>query len=380
MNRTLPYLLALAALGPGATAQATSAFAQGQPEIRSMSALAFGPGGVLFVGDSRAGAVFALDLGDKTAREVDKPGAVQDVEGKLAALLGATPVDVLVHDMAVNPLSKNVYLAVSRGRARLASEWMLPNDVADATVLVKIDAAQLFSVVDLSSVPHARLELPNPVDPAKTHGWKEGLSLRTETITDLAYEAGTLFIAGLSNEEFASTMWRAAYPFAGPVAATTIENYHGAHGKYETEAPVRAFVAFPLHGKTHLVAAYLCTPLVTFDASALQDKKHVRGRTIGEFGSGNYPLDMVVYSNNGQRKLLIANSNLPFMIVDPKDVEAYAGEITTEVPGYTAGVRFESRSGTGVQQLDNLGDAHVVVLRRLMGGRLDLVPLSVRRF
>jgi hypothetical protein len=68
------------------------------------------------------------------------------------------------------------------------------------------------------------------------------------------------------------------------------------------------------------------------------------------------------------------------MIVDPKDVEAYSGEITSEVPGYTGGVRFESRSGTGVQQLDNLGDSHVVVLRRLMGGRLDLVPLSVRRF
>lgn len=380
MKRAFLGLLAAAVLGASADAQASPALVRGKPEIRSMSALAFGPDGVLFVGDSRAGAVFALDLGDRTTREVAKPDAVQDVEGKLAALLGATPGDVLVHDMAVNPLSKNVYLAVSRGRAQLASEWALPNDVADATVMVKIDDAQRFSVVDLSSVAHARLELPNPVDPAKKHGWKEGLSLRTETITDLAYEGGALFIAGLSNEEFASTMWRADYPFAGPVAATTIENYHGAHGKYETEAPVRAFVPFPLHGKTYLVAAYLCTPLVTFEASTLQDKKHVRGRTIGEFGSGNYPLDMVVYKSKDQQKLLIANSNLPFMIVDPKDVEAYAGEITAEVPGYTAGVRFESRSGTGVQQLDNLGDAHVVVLRRLMGGRLDLVPISVRRF
>jgi hypothetical protein len=380
MKRVLAGLLAVVLLGAGVSAHAASALVKGKPEIRSMSALAFGPEGVLFVGDSRAGAVFAIDLADRTAREVDKPGAVQDVEGKLAALLGALPLDVLVHDMAVNPLSKNVYLAVSRGRAQLASEWQLPNDVADATVLVKIDEAQRFSVVDLASVAHARLDLPNPIDPAKTHGWKEGLSLRTETITDIAYADGALFIAGLSNEEFASTMWRAAYPFAGPVAATTIENYHGAHGKYETEAPVRAFVPYALNGKTHLVAAYLCTPLVTFDASSLVDKKHVRGRTIGEFGSGNYPLDMVVYKNKDQQKLLIANSNLPFMIVDPKDVEAYAGEISARLPGYTGGVRFESRSGTGVQQLDNLGDAHVVVLRRLMGGRLDLVPMSVRRF
>ncbi len=380
MRRGLFVAWAVAVLGAGVSVEAASAPTKGMPEIRSMSALAFGPDGVLFVGDSRAGAVFALDLGDKAPREIAKPSEVQDVEGKLAALLGATPADVMVHDMAVNPLSKNVYLAVSRGRAQLATEWALPNDVADATVLVKVDESQRFSVVDLGSVAHARVDLPNPVDPGKKHGWKEGLSLRSETITDLAYADGALWIAGLSNEEFASTMWRAAYPFAGPLSVTTIENYHGAHGKYETEAPVRAFVPFPLQGKTHLVAAYLCTPLVTFDASALRDKTHVRGRTIGEFGSGNYPLDMVVYKSQDRQKLLIANSNLPLMIVDPKDIEAYAGEITSEVPGYTGGVRFESRSGTGVQQLDNLGDTHVVVLRRLMGGRLDLVPLSVRRF
>lgn len=380
MRRGLFVAWAVAVLGAGVSVEAASAPTKGMPEIRSMSALAFGPDGVLFVGDSRAGAVFALDLGDKAPREIAKPSEVQDVEGKLAALLGATPADVMVHDMAVNPLSKNVYLAMSRGRAQLATEWALPNDVADATVLVKVDESQRFSVVDLGSVAHARVDLPNPVDPGKKHGWKEGLSLRSETITDLAYADGALWIAGLSNEEFASTMWRAAYPFAGPLSVTTIENYHGAHGKYETEAPVRAFVPFPLQGKTHLVAAYLCTPLVTFDASALRDKTHVRGRTIGEFGSGNYPLDMVVYKSQDRQKLLIANSNLPLMIVDPKDIEAYAGEITSEVPGYTGGVRFESRSGTGVQQLDNLGDTHVVVLRRLMGGRLDLVPLSVRRF
>jgi hypothetical protein len=380
MARGISYLLALGLLAAGATAGAAPALTKGKPEIRSMSALAFGPEGVLFVGDSRAGAVFAVDLDDHAKRTIQKPSALADVEGKLAALLGATPADVLVHDMAVNPLSKNVYLAVSRGRARLASEWMLPNDVADASVLVRIDGEQHLSVVDLSSVAYARVELPNPVDPAKKHGWKDAVSLRSETITDLAYADGALWVAGISNEEFASTMWQVRYPFGGQVTITTLENFHGAHGKYETEAPVRAFVTYPLKGKTHVLAAYLCTPLVTFDASSLRDHQHVRGRTVGEFGSGNYPLDMVVYKKEGREKLLIANSNLPFMIVDPRDVEAFEGEITSEVPGYTGGVRFESRSGTGIQQLDNLDDEHVVVLKRLMGGRLDLVPLPVRRF
>ncbi len=330
-----------------------------------MSALAFGPGGVLFVGDGKGGAVFALDLGDAASRVVAEPKVVVDVEGKLAALLGATPADVMVHDMAVNPLSKNVYLSVSRGRAAWSDRWLLPNDVADASVLVRIDAEGRLSAVDLRRLRFARVALPNPVDPAKAHGWKEGITLRADTITDLVYAEGTLFIAGLSNEEFAATLWRVAYPFEGPVAATTLESYHGAHGKYETDAPIRTFVPFPLRGRMHVLAAYLCTPLVTFPLADLQDQRQLRGRTVAEFGSGNYPLDMVVYEKQGARKLLIANSHLPLMIVDPKDVESHEGEITSEVPGYLAGVGFEPRSAGAVQQLDNYGDDHVLALERI---------------
>jgi hypothetical protein len=371
------FLVALALAVPAHAGAPLST--PGRPDIRSLSALAFGPDGVLFVGDGKGGAVYALDLGDRAAREVKDPKEVADVEGKLAALLGAAPADIMIHDLAVNPISKRAYLAVSRGRAAWNTQWTLPNDVADANVLVRLDADGRPEVVDLSKVPHVKVALPNPVDPAKLVPWKK-TSLRADAITDMAYAEGTLYVAGLSNEEFAATMWRVKYPFEGPVAATTLENFHGAHGKYETEAPIRTFVPYPLKGQTHLLAAYLCTPLVTFPVDGLKDGQHVRGRTIGEFGSGNYPLDMVLYRNEGKEKLLIANSNLPFMIVDPRDVEAFQGQIDKEVEGYLGGVRYEPRSGNGVLQMDNLGESHVVVLRRQPGGQLDLVPVSVRRF
>jgi hypothetical protein len=375
MTRTI-LALALALPGPLAAADA---FTTGRPDIKSISALAFGPEGVLFVGDGKAGAVFAIDLGTRAAQAVKEPKEIVDVEGKLAALLGAAPTDVMVHDLAVDPIGKRPYLAVSRGRAQWNTQWLLPNDVADATVLVRFDVEGKPEVVDLASVRHARVALPNPVDAAKTVPWKK-TSLRSDTITDMAFADGTLYVAGLSNEEFAASMWKVAYPFAGPVSVTTIENYHGAHGKYETEAPVRTFVPYALKGQTHLLAAYLCTPLVTFPVADLKDKQHVKGRTVGEFGSGNYPLDMVLVKTGGKDKLVIANNNLPLMIVDPRDVEAYEGSIDKKVETYTAGVKFEQRSGTGVQQMDNLGDEHVVMLRRLAGGRLDLTPMSVRRF
>lgn len=382
MQRAVIVLAVSLAVGLPVTVSAgdqPTSWTKGRPEIRSFSSLAFGPDGVLFVGDGKGGAVFALDLDDKQAREIKEPKPIEDVEGQLAALLGATSQDVMIHDLAVNPLSKRPYLAVSRGRAGWNMQWLLPNDVADASALVRYDADGKPSLVDLASVRYARVTLPNPIDPAKQVEWKKA-SLRADAITDMAYSDGTLYVAGLSNEEFAATLWRVAYPFAGPVAATTIENYHGAHGKYETEAPVRTFVPYALKGKPQLLAAYLCTPLVTFALDGLKDRQHVRGRTVAEFGSGNYPLDMIVYRKDGREKLLIANSSLPLMIVDPKDIEAYEGTIDREVEGYTAGVRYEIRSGAGVQQLDNLGESHVVVLRRLAGGRLDLVPMPVARF
>jgi hypothetical protein len=349
-------------------------------EIRSMGALTFGPEGVLFIGDGKGGAVFAFATKDQTPNGDTGELNVPNLEGKIAAFLGTSKDHVLIHDMAVNPISRNVYLAVSRGRQEWDGEWLLPNDVADANVLVKVDAKGGLSEVALKDLRIEKAELPNPVSPEKKHPWKEGIALRADTITDMVYASGTLYVAGLSNEEFAAALWRIPYPFTGKASATTLENYHGAHGEYETEAPIRTFVPFALSGKEHILAAYLCTPLVTFPLADLKDGEHVKGRTIGEFGSGNYPLDMIVYRKDGREKLLIANSDLPFLIVDPKDIESYQGEISTPTKTYVAGVRYEPRSGVGVQQMDLLSPETIVTLRRHPGGNLDLVSLPVKWF
>ncbi|MGH9319785.1 MAG: hypothetical protein ACRD3V_07830 [Vicinamibacteria bacterium] len=385
MRNGFLFLLGLALLGalhffPTVSGEAPGDFRTGTPEIRSMSALAFGPDGILFIGDGKGGSVFALDLNDQSSSPGEKELTVKDVESKIGAFLGTTAGDVLIHDMAVNPLSKNVYLAVSRGRSQWDQEWLLPNDIADATVLVKVSPKGELGEVALQDVRFARTALPNPVSPDREHEWKEGINLRTDTITDMSYAHGTLYVAGLSNEEFASTLWRFPYPFSGEIAATTLENYHGAHGKYETEAPIRTFVPYALGGKEHILAAYLCTPLVTFPLADLKDGQHVKGRTVGEFGSGNYPLDMVLYKKDGKEKLLIANSDLPFMIVDPKDVESYQGAITEPTKTYVAGVRYEPRSGSGIQQMDILNSQSLLALRRHPGGNLDLITLSTEWF
>src|SRR5260370_23394045 len=113
-------------------------FTDGPIKAKSYSRLAFSPDGILFVGDSIGARIYALDLGDRQRQDAVKPLAIGDVEGNIAAMLGADPRDVMIHDMAVNPVSKNIYLTVSRGRRGFTSEWQLPNDVANASVLLRV--------------------------------------------------------------------------------------------------------------------------------------------------------------------------------------------------------------------------------------------------
>lgn len=352
---------------------------KGAPAIRSMGTLVFNEDGVLFIGDSKNATIYAVDLQESPVAEVEKPLMIPNLETKLAALLGTTDDDVLIHDIAVNPVSKNTYISVSRGRANWTSNWQLPKELSDATILVRVSPDGTMEEASLSDVLFAEATIPNPVSEDKDHRWKKGAKLRADAISDIAFSNGKVYISGLSNEEFAASMWVLDYPFTGEASATTLEIFHGAHGKYETHSPVRAFLPYEIEEKEQILAAYLCTPLVTFETASLKDGTHVKGRTVAEFGSGNFPVDMVLYQNNGNDYILMSHSQLPLMIIDPKDVADYKGSITEEVEGYLAGVKYTPRSGSGIYQLADFNEKYILATQRLAGGNLALVSLSKSR-
>ncbi|MEM6523067.1 MAG: hypothetical protein AAF693_04730 [Bacteroidota bacterium] len=349
---------------------------RGKPDIKSIGTLEFSETGTLFIGDSYGGVVYAIDLEDDEKSENAKGVSIADLEGQVAGLLGTSDDNVLIHDLAVNPISQNIYLSVSRGRAAWTTKWHLPNDLAPADILLKVNTNGEISEASLENVSYSLVKLPNPVDEGIEHRWKKGVTTRVDAITSLNYSNGKLYITGLSNEEFAASMWVTPYPFKNEVSVSTLEIFHGAHGKYETHAPIRTFVPYDFDNKEHIIAAYLCTPLVTFETASLENGKHVKGRTVAEFGSGNYPLDMVPYTNNGKEYILMSNSQLPLLIFNPEDVKNYQGGITEEVKGYTGGVKYTPRSGSGVQQLDNLNEKFLIATQRLPSGKLALVSMS----
>src|SRR5262245_51953866 len=113
-------VLALSALGvvlPNAHASKwTDGMTEGKPAFKSMDQLAFGPEAILFVADTKAAALVAIATGDTIPAANAKPIKVEGINQKIAGVLGTAADQLLISDMAVNPVSRNAYLAVSRGR------------------------------------------------------------------------------------------------------------------------------------------------------------------------------------------------------------------------------------------------------------------------
>jgi hypothetical protein len=337
----------------------------GTPEIKSISQLAFGPDGILFVGDSKSAAVFAIDTKDKTASDKAAAIEIKGIDQKIAAALGTEAKNIRIQDMAVNPVSKKVYFAVQ--------------NLDGTSVLLSLEGDKIQNV-SLKDIPFSSTSIANP--PGEDQKDRGGRPLRESVISDLGYADGSVMVSGLSNQEFSSSFRKIAFPFSDKQEQASLEIYHAAHGRYETNAPIKTFTTAELNGKKYLVASYTCTPLVLFPLDELKPGKHVKGRTVAEFGAGNSPIDIITMKKGDDNYLIMSNSNRPVMRVKYKNIETYEGTLTEPVKeSYaTAGVNFVTLPVVNVLQMDKLDDNQVLVLQRRGNGDLDLWTASGNRW
>jgi hypothetical protein len=343
---------------------AAASLKQGNPELKSAGPLAFGPDGILFIGDTRGAALFAIDTGDRTPAGEKRPVEIKDVSGKIAAMLGTNVRQVMINDLAVNPQSGTVYLSVSRGRGPDANP-----------VLVRANADAKIEEVPLDKVRFAKADIPNAPDPGAL---ERGRSLRNLSITDIAYMDGRVFVAGLSNEEFSSRLIAIPFPFSSEgFDGAAIEIYHGSHGRLETKSPIRTFITYNIRNEPNMLAAYTCTPLVKVPLSELKAGAHVKGMTIAELGRGNSPLDMIVYQKDGKDYLLMTNDRRGVMKITTEGA-AEATAIVAPVRE-TQGLGYETiRSLKGVVQMDQLDAGHAVILvQENQNGSIDLKTIEL---
>jgi hypothetical protein len=355
----LAFVLGVAALSVSAqvAARPTAAVPAG-PAFQSIGPLAFGPDGVLFAGDRDAAMIYAVNLGDQAAGASQGTADVTGLDQKVAAVLGTAPAEVTITDLAVHPKSRNSFISVMRGQGAGAQ-----------AALLRVDGAGTIAVVDLAKTTATSVTLPNP--PVATTTGRS--NPRTQTIMDMALVNGRLVVAGLSNEEFASKLWSVPYPFATTDRGTSIEIFHGNHGRLETNSPIFSFVPYDVAGQPNVIAGYLCTPLVKIPMSALKPGEKVLGTTIAELGSGNRPIDMIVYTKGGQEYLLMSNTSRGVMKI-PTSQFATAPAISARVGG-TQGAFETIASMQGVEQLDLLDNGRTILIVRAADGARSLTSV-----
>ena len=348
--RTKLLVAALVLASAAAAGRADDGLKTGNPDVKSATALAFGPKGLLFVGDAAGASIFAFDTGDNKPAG-DKPLNVEKVDSKIAAALGTTDKDVKINDIRVNPASGNLFISATRGTG------------AGTPAVLKVARDGTVTAVSLKDLPFASVKIPNPA-PAGAKG-------PPEVITQMAFVDGKLIVAGLSSEQFASTLRVIPFPFKEADKGTGIEIFHGAHGQLETRSPIRTFVAYKVGKEDTIMASYTCTPLVKIPVADLKPGAKVKGTTIAELGNGNRPLDMIVYTKDGKDFLLMANSKHGVLKIPTTDF-ATVEPITAKTG--PAGIKAEPiKELTDVVQLDKLDDGHAILL--LQNGTLKTVPL-----
>jgi len=343
--------IALLVLSVHRPVSAAAALTPGKADLKSAGSLAFGPDGVLFVGDSVSGAIVALDTSDKVPVKTAAIN-VHGVDEKIAALVGVMPDQILINDVAVNPISKNVYVAAARGRGPDA----MP-------LVVKVEPSGKVTPLPLDNIAHASVALVDV--PADNPTARQ--NARTTTITDMEFVNGNLLVAGMSNEEWNSALRSIPYPFNSAAKGTQLQIWHASHGRFETQAPVRTFVPYTLGGQSYVLAAYTCTPLVKIPMSDLKPGAQVKGVTIADLGSGNQPLDMVPYKKDGHEFILIANTSFGV-------VKLHADTLATDKPidsptvVNVAGAPYDKLTTlTNVQHLAQVDASHALLLTATPG-------------
>ena len=309
---------------------------QSQGVVKSISTMTFAPDGKLIVSDWKSNALHALSLPDTKTAESGSFN-LYDVDKAIAQALGTDREQIRVTKAIFETTANKAILAVETGAQ--------PEAPVVIAVFGSDGAGTLYNLNELVA---ATLSLDDV--PPETSLW-EHTPARSFLVTAMKAHDDEIFVAGIANSDFSSTLRRVAYPFNGTSATTSVEIYHAVHNQIETRAPIRAFSIVDIAGAPHVLAAYTCTPLVTIPIANLKDGAHITGKTIAELGYGNTPLDVVPFdvSDQGEtsRWVMIANSSRAADLISFDAIVAANSEVGLSQP---VQVPFETRSGVSAMQ------------------------------
>ena len=285
-----------AALALGLLAWAAPAHAQntvlkttatGNPQLKSIQAISFGPQGILLIGDGKGRQVVAIATGDTTLQKWTRP-EIANIDEQLAGRIGTTRKGIEIKRLAVNPASGKAYIAIRR-----------TEDKRD--LILTVEGTGKVGEFALDNVKYARVKLPAAIKGSANTG-------NEVLITDVTWAGDRVLAAVQARDTFASKIFSVKAPLVNDAEGTvySTETYHVAHGRWETKAPIRTVLPYEQDGKNYVVGAFTCTPVVKFGLDNLENGAKVKGVSVVEVGNGNEPRDMFTYKKGGKTYILVS--------------------------------------------------------------------------
>ncbi len=370
------FLLALLLFAATLSMAQTQALNNDQ-QLSNVTVMAFGPDNVLFIGNSKAAKIHAVKT-EATPLANPVPYNLEGFDKLVAPKLGIAPREVIVTDMKIHPVSQEAYIAIRMGY----------QPAAKSVIAMVHPATQDIRFLEINSANSTSITLNNPAADDLLF-WKE-TPASALTITDIDYYDGHVYVAGLTNSDFASNLRKIAYPFTDQQEAVkSIEIYHAVHTQNETRAPIRTMLFEELNGTPTLLASYTCTPLVTIPATDIQSGASITGKTIAELGYGNTPIDMLVVTTQGfdgtmSKSLVVTHKNRGGSMIPLASVAngAQGNGMAGQRAMFASGLEgIQEIPTANVMQIDIQNPQMLTILRRnIETGDIDLVSALTGTF
>jgi hypothetical protein len=326
---------------------------------QSINVIKFGDDKTLFLGDSKSATLYAYTIAENKNTEAQKAYNIHDLSSIIAKFAKVGPMDILVRDMAIHPISKEAYIAFdTKTKTGYTSQIVIVNQAGNIRKF------------DLITTKNTQIKLNDA--PTSNEVFWDKTSMRSMTFTDIDFYKGKVYISGMSNAEFSSALRVVDYPFTSKVSTSSVEIFHAVHGQNETRAPIQTLQFVTLNNEDFILAAYTCTPLVLIPVKDLKDGAHIVGKTIAEMGYGNTPVDIIKFQSEGFDKkpyegIILANRNRTAQFVNLKDIVESAGKPTIGYIGMAeehAGTPITNLPMTGLLQMDDQDGYHLLAMRR----------------
>lgn len=251
----------------------------GNPELKSIEAIAFGPNGLLLIGGGAQ--VVAVETGD-TKPTTWSMTEIANIDQVLAGKLGLTAKDIEVRKLAVNPASRKAYVALQSLKTK-------------ANVILIIDGAGNVAEFPLDNVKYNSYTLAAP-------------KVSITKVTDIAWAGSKIVASTQATDKFTASRVFTINPAAKDGSPTQIstKTFHVGHNKWETHAPLRVLMPFVESGRTSVVGSFTCTPVVRYELDNAKNDDQIIGRSVVELGTGNTPRSMFSYERDGKKYILVS--------------------------------------------------------------------------